>query len=81
MKQSPFRLNAIAALCALGATASAAETAAPVTDVVVVSATRVGNSSFDMPAAANAACKLASLELAAAQPLSGSQRADVVGQS
>lgn len=55
MKQHPARLNAIAALFALGgaASASAAEEAAvaPMADVVVVSATRVGNSSFDMPAA------------------------------
>ena len=49
-------MNAIAALFALGAStsASAAEAeaaAAPVADVVVISATRVGHSSFDMPAA------------------------------
>jgi iron complex outermembrane receptor protein len=53
MKHHPLRLNAIAALFALGgaANATAAEAEAPVADVVVVSATRVGNPSFDMPAA------------------------------
>jgi iron complex outermembrane receptor protein len=56
MKQHPVRLNAIAALFALGgaASASAADSdapALPLADVVVVSATRVGHASFDMPAA------------------------------
>lgn len=61
MKQYRFRLNAVAALFALGAwpvaSALAAELAAdtqvatlPVADVVVVSATRVGHPSFDLPA-------------------------------
>ncbi len=56
MKRSPIQLNAVAALFALGASglASAADNAdAPVApvDVVVVSATRVGHTIFDMPAA------------------------------
>jgi iron complex outermembrane receptor protein len=56
MKRSPIQLNAVAALFALGASslATAADnsdnTDAPV-DVVVVSATRVGHTVFDMPAA------------------------------
>ena len=61
MKQYPFRLNAVAALFALGAwpvaSAQAAELEAdaqvatlPVAAVVVVSATRVGHPSFDLPA-------------------------------
>ena len=61
MKQYPFRLNAIAALFALGAWPAAHALAAgaeaetqtaslPIADVVVVSATRVGHPSFDLPA-------------------------------
>ena len=62
MKQYPFSLNAVAALFALGGGACMAASAAaavipeaqtdalPVADVVVVSATRVGHASFDMPA-------------------------------
>ena len=61
MKQYRFRLNAVAALFALGAwpvaSALAAELEAdaqvatlPVADVVVVSATRIGHPSFDLPA-------------------------------
>ncbi|MFA9218762.1 MAG: TonB-dependent receptor plug domain-containing protein, partial [Sphingomonadaceae bacterium] len=58
MKHQAFRLNAVAALFALGgstaaaaADVAAAADAAPLADVVVVSATRVGHTSFDMPAA------------------------------
>ena len=53
MKRSPIKLNAVATLFALGASslANAADnTDAPV-EVVVVSATRVGHTVFDMPAA------------------------------
>lgn len=61
MKQYRFRLNAVAALFALGAWPVASALAAgleadaqvatlPVADVVVVSATRVGRPSFDLPA-------------------------------
>ena len=56
MKRSPIQLKAVAALFALGApsVATAADNAdnadAPV-EVVVVSATRVGHTVFDMPAA------------------------------
>ena len=63
MKQHPVRLNAIAALFALGGSACVAVSATaaapapdanadalPMADVVVVSATRVGHASFDMPA-------------------------------
>ena len=61
MKQYRFRLNAVAALFALGAWPVASALAAgleadaqvatlPVADVVVVSATRVGHPSFDLPA-------------------------------
>jgi len=54
MKQGLFPLNAVAALFALSGAAVAADdmasTTAP-TDVVVVSATRVGHTIFDMPAA------------------------------
>jgi iron complex outermembrane receptor protein len=54
MKQGLFPLNAVAALFALSGAAVAADdmatTTAP-TDVVVVSATRVGHTVFDMPAA------------------------------
>lgn len=55
-QQYPVRWNAIAALVALGGTAAVtnaqAEEAAivPVADVVVVSATRIGHTVFDMPA-------------------------------
>jgi iron complex outermembrane receptor protein len=51
MKQSLFPLNAVAALFALGNGAMAAEEAGVPPDVVVVSATRVGHTVFDMPAA------------------------------
>lgn len=53
MKRSPIQLNAVAALFALGASglATAAENADAPVDVVVVSATRVGHTVFDMPAA------------------------------
>ncbi|CAN7272577.1 TonB-dependent receptor family protein [Duganella sp. LjRoot269] len=51
MKQSLFPLNAVAALFALGSGAVAAEEAGVPPDVVVVSATRVGHTVFDMPAA------------------------------
>jgi iron complex outermembrane receptor protein len=55
MKHQAFRLNAVAALFALGGTAHAATLEAPddapLADVVVVSATRVGHGTFDMPAA------------------------------
>ena len=51
MKQSLFPLNAVAALFALGSGAMAAEEAGVQPDVVVVSATRVGHTVFDMPAA------------------------------
>ncbi|GJI93177.1 TonB-dependent receptor family protein [Duganella hordei] len=51
MKQSLFPLNAVAALFALGSGAMAAEEAGVPPDVVVVSATRVGHTVFDMPAA------------------------------
>ena len=55
MQQYPVRWNAIAALVALGGatvTFARAEQAAPlpVADVVVVSATRIGHTVFDMPA-------------------------------
>ncbi|USX14190.1 TonB-dependent receptor [Oxalobacteraceae bacterium OTU3CAMAD1] len=56
MKRSPIQLNAVAALFALGASSvataadNAGNTDAPV-EVVVVSATRVGHTVFDMPAA------------------------------
>ncbi|MEO5934479.1 MAG: TonB-dependent receptor [Duganella sp.] len=53
MKRSPIQLNAVAALFALGASGlvAAADNADAPVDVVVVSATRVGHSVFDMPAA------------------------------
>ncbi|MES2165083.1 MAG: TonB-dependent receptor [Pseudomonadota bacterium] len=51
MKQAFFPLNAVAALFALSGGAMAADDAAPPADVVVVSATRVGHTVFDMPAA------------------------------
>jgi iron complex outermembrane receptor protein len=53
MKRSPIQLNAVAALFALGATslATAADNADAPVEVVVVSATRVGHTVFDMPAA------------------------------
>jgi iron complex outermembrane receptor protein len=57
MKRSPIQLNAVAALFALGtsglvvAADNAAENADTPVDVVVVSATRVGHTVFDMPAA------------------------------
>ena len=48
----PFRLNAIASLFAvLAPTAGAAEATPPLVDVVVVSASRVEHTSFDLPAA------------------------------
>ena len=54
MQQYPVRWNAIAALVALGGTVTVtqAEEAAPLpaADVVVVSATRIGHTVFDMPA-------------------------------
>jgi iron complex outermembrane receptor protein len=51
MKQSLFPLNAVAALFALGGSAMAADDPSAPVDVVVVSATRVGHTVFDMPAA------------------------------
>ena len=53
MKRSPIQLNAVAALFALGASslATAADNAEAPVEVVVVSATRVGHTVFDMPAA------------------------------
>lgn len=53
MKRSPIQLNAVAALFTLGASslASAADNADAPVEVVVVSATRVGHTVFDMPAA------------------------------
>lgn len=57
MKRSPIQLNAVAALFAFGASGlataadNAAENADTPVDVVVVSATRVGHTVFDMPAA------------------------------
>lgn len=53
MKRSPIQLNAVAALFALGVSslASAADNADAPVEVVVVSATRVGHTVFDMPAA------------------------------
>ena len=51
MKQAFFPLNAVAALFALSGGAMAADDAAPPAEVVVVSATRVGHTVFDMPAA------------------------------
>jgi iron complex outermembrane receptor protein len=51
MKHQLFRLNAVAALFALGGGAFAADDGAAPQDVVVVSATRVGHTTFDMPAA------------------------------
>lgn len=51
MKQALFPLNAVAALFALSGAAMAADDAAPPAEVVVVSATRVGHTVFDMPAA------------------------------
>jgi iron complex outermembrane receptor protein len=53
MKRSPIQLNAVAALFALGASsvATAADNADAPVEVVVVSATRVGHTVFDMPAA------------------------------
>ena len=52
MQQHP-KMTAVAALLALigAADGYAAEGDAPLMDVVVVSATRVGHASFDMPAA------------------------------
>jgi len=49
MKHALFRLNAVAALFAIGGAAAAEGTVAP-QDVVVVSATRVGHTAFDIPA-------------------------------
>ncbi|GJJ05702.1 hypothetical protein RugamoR64_62400 [Duganella rhizosphaerae] len=51
MKQALFPLNAVAALFALSGAAIAAGDAAPPAEVVVVSATRVGHTVFDMLAA------------------------------
>ncbi|TFW20275.1 TonB-dependent receptor family protein [Duganella callida] len=53
MTQPPVRLNAIAALLAAGSAlpACAAEEPAPMTDTVVISATRVGHPGFELPAA------------------------------
>ncbi|MGV7211643.1 TonB-dependent receptor family protein [Oxalobacteraceae bacterium A2-2] len=53
MKQYRYRLNAAAALCVSGAALAAPDDAAPAqpANVVVVSATRVGHPSDDMPAA------------------------------
>lgn len=65
MKHQPLRLNAVAALFAIGGAALAAQAsatdaapdpaasadAAPLADVIVVSGTRVGRTSYDMPAA------------------------------
>lgn len=53
MKRSPIQLNAVAALFALGASSlsTAADNAEAPLEVVVVSATRVGHTVFDMPAA------------------------------
>eukprot|EP01030_Chromulinospumella_sphaerica_P017564 gene17564-17396_t len=50
MKQL-HRLNAVAALFALGGVACAADEGSAPIDTVVVSATRVGHTIFDMPAA------------------------------
>jgi iron complex outermembrane receptor protein len=52
----PFRLNAIASLCAAGSAvlapgAHAADDVPPMADVVVVSASRIEHNSFDLPAA------------------------------
>ncbi|SEO65509.1 iron complex outermembrane recepter protein [Duganella sp. CF517] len=55
MKRSPIQLNAVAALFALGASslanAASPDSADAPVEVVVVSATRVGHTVFDMPAA------------------------------
>jgi iron complex outermembrane receptor protein len=51
MKHAHFPLNAVAALFAISSGAIAAEPAAEPVDVVVISATRVGHTVFDMPAA------------------------------
>lgn len=51
MNQHLYRLNAVAALFALGGAAYAADDASSAPDVVVVSATRVGHTVFDLPAA------------------------------
>ncbi|MHA4868368.1 TonB-dependent receptor family protein [Duganella sp. PWIR1] len=51
MKHAHFPLNAVAALFAISSGAIAAELAAEPVDVVVISATRVGHTVFDMPAA------------------------------
>jgi iron complex outermembrane receptor protein len=51
MKQALFPLNAVAALFAISGGAMAADEAEAPADVVVISATRVGHTVFDMPAA------------------------------
>ena len=53
MKHHPFKLRAAAALCmtAVATLAAAGEQAADPAEVVIVSATRVGHASFDVPAA------------------------------
>jgi iron complex outermembrane receptor protein len=51
MKHQPLRLNAVAALFALAGSAAAADAALSPSDIVVVSGTRVGHTSFDLPAA------------------------------